>query len=141
MKKVIFISIAAFLLIMLALVIFVIPIRRIPAPQTAWERWQVTKAMEDVFVADSYQYYFGKYNGYYIVSGAKMTCDFCIETIGDYTFCFNAYNIGVWKDRIRFDLEYAYEQGKISDEDLGKIHEYHIQTLRDFELEEIKGIY
>ena len=138
MKRVI-ISIAAILLIAV-LVIFVIPVRRIPAPQTLWDRWETTKAIEgdpDSEMYNAYKYYYGKYNGYYVVSNVKNAASFSIRTIGEYTFCFNNYNIGVWKDGIRFDLEYAYKQGKISDKDLGKIHKYHLKTLRDFELKAV----
>ena len=139
MKRVIFTSIAAILLIAV-LVIFVIPVRCSPAPQTLWNRWGTKKAIEDYPNSELYivyEYYYGKYNGYYIVSSEKNTCAFSITTIGEHTFCFNSYNIGVWKDGMRFNLEDAYKQGKISDKDLEKIHKYHLKTLRDFELEAI----
>lgn len=135
MKKAIIISIAVILLAVLAVGIFAIPVRYLPAPLTVWENTRVAKAMGDNPEVDPYIYYFGKYNGYYIVASAKMTCDIRVDKIGDYSFCINTYSIGVWKDGIRMDLQYAYEHDMISDQDLSKIHEYHLETLRDFELE------
>ena len=125
------------ILVVLAVGIFTIPVRRIPAPISLWEQNQLVKAIgegsfnksewTDLHDDPTGRNYFGKFNGYYVVSTEKMTCDIRVEKISDYTFYFNSYTIGVWKDGVRMDLSYAYEQGKISGEDVAKIYKYHIQ--------------
>jgi hypothetical protein len=125
-KKYIIISIAIILVAVLVVGAVHASTDYLPAPLRKWEKKQLIEAM-----GDTPEYYFGEYNGYYVVSAVKLTQDLREETIGGYTFCFNEYTISVWKGGIGFDLKYAYEQGKISDKDLAKIYKYQKQTEED----------
>ena len=132
-KTIIISSVALVFLIALVSGIFLIPIHRDPAPITLWDQKQVDKAMGDI---SPYVHYFGKYNGYYVVGKIKMTTDIGTETIAGYNFVKNSYALYVLKEGLpAVKLAYAYAMGRLSDEDIAKIHEYQLQTLRDFELE------
>ena len=139
MKKVIIIAIAVVLLAVLVLSIFVIPARHLPAPITIWEQKQLAIARGegtfdksrwmDMDDPETYRWrrYYGKYSEYFVVWQSNNTAAARNVTIGDYVFYLNASNLTVWKDGIRFDLVYAYEHDKISDEDLAKIYAYYTQ--------------
>lgn len=145
-KTKIILLIAAIALVALAVGFLGTTIRFLPAPLPIWEQRQLEKAMEgSIFEPQwmdegdsAFSYYYGKYNGYYVVSDVTQLPWVHIQKIGDYSFYLNTRSIGVWKDGIYFDLNYAYEHGKISDRDLAKIYKYHMKTLKDFELEEFE---
>lgn len=127
MKRVIIVSIAIILVAVLVVGVVHASTDYLPAPLRKWEKKQLIEAMGDTPETHFGGYYFGKYNGYYVVSTVKLTADLPEVKIGDYTFCYNQYRISVWKDGICFDLNYAYEQGKITDRDIAKIYKYHKQ--------------
>lgn len=146
-RKTKIILIAAIALVALVIGFLGITTRFLPAPLPIWEQNKLAEAMGEEAFNESqwmdegdraFSYYYGKYNGYYIVSGVIQAQIITIEKIGDYSFYLNTRNIGVYKDGIYFDLDYAYEHGKISDRDLAKIYKYHMKTLKDFELEEFE---
>lgn len=145
-KKKIIAIFAAILLLALVLGLFVIPIYRLPAPATLWDVGQLAKTTvggsfartQWIDLDETYfrqKCYFGKYNGYYVVSLEKHITNIYVETIGDYSFVINSYTIALCKGNTQMSLAEAYGTGIISDKNLAKIHEYHLMTLRDFELD------
>ncbi len=143
MKKaiIITISIVTFLLVSFVLGIFVIPFYRLPAPVTLWEKKQLEEEYNRVrdwpprWLDQSdligCTYYFGEYNGYYIISDVYDICCNWGETVGGYEFEYGNRDIKALKiDGTFYKLSDLYAKGKISDDDLAKIYEYYLETKK-----------
>lgn len=141
MKKIIIVSVAVFLLLAVVLGIFVIPFYRLPAPITLWDKKQVEKEYMGRYPESSsppqwadrdgekgFSFYFGKYNGYYIVCDTYNITSVWGETVGDYQFEYGSRSIFALKDGKTFKLTELYERGELSDQDLAKIYEYYLET-------------
>lgn len=142
MKKaiIITISIVTFLLLSFVLGIFVIPFSRLPAPVTLWEKKQLEEEYNRVhdwppmWMGESdilgCTYYFGEYNGYYIISDISDVDWYWCETVGEYKFEYSGRSISVLKDGKFYRMSYLYARGEISDKDLAKIYEYYLDALK-----------
>ena len=146
MKKaiIITISIVTVLLVSFVLGIFVIPFYRVPAPVTLWEKKQLEEEYKwvhnwrpmwiDQSDISDFTYYFGEYNGYYIISKTYDVTWCWGETVGDYEFEYGNRSISALKkDGVSYKyykLSDLYAKGKISDDDLAKIYEYYLETLK-----------
>ena len=139
MKKYIIISVAAFLVLAVVLCIFVIPFYRLPAPITLWDKRQVEKEylnyMLPVFhTLPSWMdrngeggstFYYGKYNGYYIICDAINIDISNSEEVGGYFFDLGSHVLRAHKDGKSYGLDTLYASGEISDKNLATIYEYH----------------
>lgn len=141
------ILIAAIALVALVVGFLGITTRFLPAPLPIWEQNKLAEAMGEEAFNESqwmdegdraFSYYYGKYNGYYIVYEPNQTTATNTVTIGDYQFHTNSAVICAYKDGEGVRLDWAYDLGMISDRDLAKIYKYHMKTLKDFELEEFE---
>ena len=135
-------STAAFLLLAVILCIFVIPFYRVPAPVTLWEKKQLEEKYKwvhnwrpmwiDQSDISDFTYYFGEYNGYYIISKTYDVTWRWGETVGDYEFEYGNRSISALKkDGVSYKyykLSDLYASGELSDEDLAKIYEYYLNT-------------
>ena len=146
MKKAIIISISivTFLLVSFILGIFVIPFYRIPMPLTLWEKKQLEEEYNWVCdwqpmwidQSDNFDltYYFGEYNGYYIISRTYDVTVCWGETVGDYEFEYGDRSIfALKKGGVAYEhykLSDLYAKGTISNDDLAKIYEYYLDTLK-----------
>lgn len=140
MKKTIIItSVVVVLLLALAVGFLSTAIRFLPAPITVWELDQLEEEynrvhdwppmwMDQNDKIDS-TYYFGEYNGYYIISDKYDVCWCWDETVGDYEFEYGNRSISALKkDGTFYELSDLYARGEISDEDLAKIYGYYLDT-------------
>ena len=147
MKKKIVIATAVILLAVLAVGLIHATTIYLPAPLRMWQKDDLAQAMgkesfEKINMStdkdDPYSLYkdryYGKYNGYYIVSQPVMTQSITTETIGEYDFVLNARIILAFKDGKSVKLKSLYQQGEISDKDLAKICEYHSQVEKELGL-------
>ncbi len=143
MKKaiIITISIVTFILVSFVLGIFVIPFYRLPAPVTLWEKKQLEEEYNRVhnwppmWMGESdiigCTYYFGEYNGYYIISDTYELCVSWGESVGGYEFEYGQRNIRALKiDGKFYTLSDLYAKGKLTDKDLAKIYEYYLETKK-----------
>lgn len=140
MKKTIIIITAVVLLAVLAVGLIHATTVYLPAPLRIWQKDALAEAAgKESFekftnlmdIDDPFSYgrdrYYGKYNGYYILSETVPLCFITTVTIGEYDFELNSRNLEAYKDGIGMDLADAYKRGYISDKDLAKIYGYHIK--------------
>ena len=141
MKKTVIIITAVVLLTVLVIGLIHATTIYLPAPLRMWQKDDLAQAMgkesfEKINMStdkdDPYSLYkdryYGKYNGYYIVSQPTMVQHVTTETIGEYDFVLNARNLVAFKDGKSVKLSWVYQQGEISDKDIAKIYEYHTQA-------------
>ena len=132
---------AAILLLAVVMVIFVIPFYHLPAPVSLWEKKQLEEEYNRVHDWPpmwmdqndkiDFTYYFGEYNGYYIISDKYDICWHWDETVGDYEFEYGNRSISALKkDGTFYELSDLYARGEISDKDLAKIYEYYLETKK-----------
>lgn len=138
MKKTVIIITAVVLLAVLAVGLIHATTVYLPAPLRIWQKDALAEAAgRESFekftnlmdIDDPFSYardrYYGKYNGYYILSETVPLCIITTVTIGEYDFELNMRNLRAYKDGIGIDLVDAYKRGYITDKDLAKIHAYH----------------
>ena len=135
-KKTVIILTAAILLLAVVLGIFVIPFYRLPAPVTLWEKKQLEEEYNRLWDwppvwmnrngEGGDTFYYGKYNGYYIIGYTLDVQWLWYEDIGGYEFRQGDFALGgMKKDGKYYALKDLYESGKISDDDLAKIYKYY----------------
>ena len=145
MKKTVIIITAVVLLAVLAVGLIHATTTYLPAPLRIWQKDALAVAAGresfDKFtnlmdIDDHFSYgrdrYYGKYNGYYILSEKNQLCSTTTVTIGEYDFELNGRNLTAYKDGTGMDLADAYKRGYISDKDLAKIYGYHIKMDEGF---------
>ena len=138
MKKTIIIITAVVLLAVLVVGLIHATTVYLPAPLRIWQKDTLAEAAgKESFekftnlmdIDDPFSYakdrYYGKYNGYYILSERVPLCFITTVTIGEYDFELNGRNLTAYKDGTGIDLVDAYKRGFITDKDLAKIHAYH----------------
>lgn len=138
MKKTIIIITAVVLLAVLTVGLIHATTTYLPASLRIWQKDALAEAAgEESFekftrlmdIDDPFSYggcrYYGKYNGYYILSETNQACILTTVTIGEYDFELDSRNLEAYKDGAGMDLADAYKRGYISDKDLAKIYGYH----------------
>ncbi|MBQ6997273.1 MAG: hypothetical protein IJN60_02740 [Oscillospiraceae bacterium] len=146
MKKVIIISVVVFLLIALALGVSAMLIERLPAPITPWEKKQLEKEYGKYGISPPQwmdkngeggcTFYYGKYNGYYIICDTIEIQISNREEVGDYIFKLGSRTLYALKNGESYKLGDLYVNGEISDKEIAKIYEYHKNTFDQYYDEE-----
>ena len=143
MKKIVIISVSAVLLLALAVGFLSTAIRFLPAPITVWELeqleeeyWSIGAISPPSWMGKNGEvgsnFYYGKYNGYYIIYDPYEKQVSNEEKIGDYIFVLGSGRLYALKNGESFKPGDLYANGEITDKDLAKIFEYHKNTFYQF---------